>query len=124
MGGRVTQSFSAAARRFGAPLRAMLFLILLLDQPLFAANPPTSSLAQKRRDWWFQAPGGAYGLVEVTQIDPRTEPSRRTSTTSILIGPWRWTFNATAPQVLTIIGVPTFVGLFTYGWIRTRQANR
>jgi hypothetical protein len=102
----------------------MLFLILLLGQPLFAANPPTSSLAQKRRDWWFQAPGGSYGLVEVTQIDPRTEPSRRTSTTSILIGPWRWTFNATAPQVLTIIGVPTFVGLFTYGWIRTRQANR
>ena len=54
----------------------------------------------------------------------RTEPSRRTSTTSILVGPWRWTFNATAPQVLTIIGVPTFVGLFTYGWIRTRQINR
>jgi hypothetical protein len=124
MGGRATQSVSATARRFGATLRAMLFLILLLDQPLFAANPPTSSLAQKRRDWWFQAPGGSYGLVEVTQIDPRTEPSRRTSTTSILIGPWRWTFNATAPQVLTVIGVPTFVGLFTYGWIRTRQANR
>jgi hypothetical protein len=124
MGGRVTQSVSAAARRFGAPLRAMFFLMLLLGQPLFAANSPTSSLAQKRRDWWFQAPGGAYGLVEVTQIDPRTEPSRRTSTTSILIGPWRWTFNATAPQVLTIIGVPTIVGLFTYGWIRTRQANR
>ncbi len=124
MAGRVTQSISAAARRFGAPLRGMLFLILLLGQPLFAANSPTGSLAQKRRDWWFQAPGGSYGLVEVTQIDPRTEPSRRTSTTSILIGPWRWTFNATAPQVLTIIGVPTFVGLFTYGWIRTRQANR
>jgi hypothetical protein len=102
----------------------MFFLTILLSQPLLAANTQAGSLAQKRRDWWFQAPGGAYGLVEVTQIDPRTEPSRRTSTTSILIGPWRWTFNATAPQVLTVIGVPTLVGLFTYGWIRTRQANR
>jgi hypothetical protein len=124
MGGRVTQSVSAAVHRFGAPLRAMFFLTLFLSQPLFGANTPAGSLAQKRRDWWFQAPGGAYGLVEVTQIDPRTEPSQRTSTTSILIGPWRWTFNATAPQVLTVIGVPTFVGLFAYGWIRTRQANR
>ena len=124
MGGRVIQSVSATVHRFGAPLQATFLLTLLLSQPLFAANTQASSLAQKRRDWWFQAPGGSYGLVEVTQIDPRTEPSRRTSTTSILIGPWRWTFNATAPQVLTIIGVPTFVGLFTYGWIRTRQANR
>lgn len=124
MGGRVTQSVSAAVHRFGAPLRAMFFLTLFLSQPLFGANTQAGSLAQKRRDWWFQAPGGAYGLVEVTQIDPRTEPSQRTSTTSILIGPWRWTFNATAPQVLTVIGVPTFVGLFAYGWIRTRQANR
>jgi len=124
MGGQVIQSVSTTVHRFGAPLRAMFFLTLFLSQPLSAANTQASSLAQKRRDWWFQAPGGAYGLVEVTQIDPRTEPSQRTSTTSILIGPWRWTFNATAPQVLTIIGVPTFVGLFTYGWIRTRQANR
>jgi hypothetical protein len=123
MGGRVIQSVSAAIHRFGALLRAMLFLTLFLSQPLFGANTAASSMAQKRRDWWFQAPGGAYGLVEVTQIDPRTEPSRRTSTTSILIGPWRWTFNATAPQVLTVITVPTLVSLFTYGWIRTRRAN-
>jgi hypothetical protein len=124
MGVRIIQSISAAFHRFGVQLRAVFFLALFLSQPLFAANAPANSLAQKRRDWWFQAPGGTYGLVEITQIDPRTEPSRRTSTTSILIGPWRWTFNATAPQVLTIIGVPAFVGLFTYGWIRTRRANR
>lgn len=123
MGGRVIQSVSATVHRFGAPFRTMLFLTLFLSQPLSAASNPTSSLAQKRRDWWFQGPGGAYGLVEITQIDPRTEPSRRTSTTSILIGPWRWTFNATAPQVLAIITIPTLVGLFTYGWIRTRRAN-
>lgn len=75
---------------------------------------------QTRRDWWFRAPGGAYGLVEVTQSDVRSHPPLRSSSTSILIGPWRWTFAATAPQVLTVILVPTLLALGVGGWIRTR----
>lgn len=74
-----------------------------------------------RRDWWVKAPGGSYGLMEVKVLDRTMDPSKARSRTSILVGPWRWTFDATAPQVLTVMIIPLLVGGFTYGWIRTRR---
>ncbi len=104
--------------------RDRCFALLALILAGFAANEATaqgSTVTQMRRNWWFQALGGNYGLVEVSQVDHGTQPAQRRSRTSILMGPWRWTFDATAPQMIAVVAIPTVVGLFTYGWIRIRR---
>lgn len=92
----------------------------IAQAPSMGSAPTSIAL---RRDWWFKAPGGSYGLVEVNQVNHLANPPERKSRTSILIGPWRWTFEATAPQVITAVTVPTLIALFTWGWIRTRRLN-
>lgn len=85
------------------------------------AQMPAQPAQGMRRDWWFKAPGGSYGLVEIRQLDTTANPSKARSRTSLLVGPWRWTFEVTAPQFLTIVFIPTLVTAFTWGWIRTRR---
>ena len=116
MGGRLFTRFS------GLRFRASVLVILTI-LGLFTESALAEALAvnQQRRDWWIQAPGGNYGLVEVSQFNHASQPAERKGRTSILIGPWRWTFEATAPQVLSAITIPSLVALFTYGWIRTRR---
>ena len=78
---------------------------------------PLEAQSTLRRDWWFQAPGGSYGLMEVRMASPAATVSR----TTVLVGPWRRTFEATAPQVAAIVVIPTLVAAFTWGWIKTRR---
>lgn len=92
----------------------------IAQAPSIGSTPTSVAL---RRDWWFKAPGGSYGLVEVNQVNHLANPPERKSRTSILIGPWRWTFEATAPQVITVVTIPTLIALFTWGWIRTRRPH-
>lgn len=85
---------------------------------LLAARPlPLEAQSTLRRDWWFTAPGGSYGLMEVR----RTSPAASVSRTTVLLGPWRRTFDATAPQVVAIVVIPALVTAFTWGWIKTRR---
>jgi len=116
MGGRFFTRFSRS-RVLGSLMVVLMLLGLFTEQAQAEAVPAHP----QRRDWWFKAPGGTYGLVEVSQFNHAAQPSERKSHTSILLGPWRWTFQATAPQVITSIVVPSLVALFTYGWIRTRR---
>ncbi len=99
----------------------MLVILTLLGLFTESALAEAVVANQQRRDWWIKAPGGNYGLVEVSQFNHAAQPAERKGRTSILIGPWRWTFEATAPQVLTAITLPSLVALFTCGWIRTRR---
>lgn len=117
-----------ARRRFGTCLLVAAFAACLacreysaIAQAQSIGSAPNS--VALRRDWWIKAPGGSYGLVEVNQVNHLANPPERKSRTSILIGPWRWTFEATAPQVITAITVPTLIALFTWGWIRTRRPH-
>jgi len=117
-----------AHRRFRIQLLIAAFAICLgcLEEVAVAQIPsarPTPASVELRRDWWFRAPGGSYGLVEINQYNHLANPPERTSRTSLLIGPWRWTFEATAPQILTTVTIPTLIALFTWGWIRTRRLN-
>ena len=87
----------------------------LLIHPTAQADPPT------RRDWWVQGPGGAYGLIEVQPTTAPTPNSPAHSHTTVLLGPWRKTIPASAPQVVAVATVLTLTTAFTWGWIRTRR---
>lgn len=84
---------------------------------LVAAPVPLQAQSVLRRDWWFRAPGGNYGLMEVRTSSPAASTSR----TTVLLGPWRRTFDATAPQILAVVIIPALVTAFTWGWIKTRR---
>jgi hypothetical protein len=116
MGGRFLTQFSRCRIRSSVLLALALLTLATTD---VLAQGATS--VQLRRDWWFRGPGGNYGMVEVSQLDHASEPSRRKSHTSILLGPWRWTLEATAPQLIAVVSIPVLVALFTSGWIRTRR---
>ena len=82
-----------------------------------AALQPSHAQEIQRRDWWCKGPGGSYGLMEVRM----TTPAAATSRTTVLLGPWRRTFEATAPQLIVLVAVPSLVAAFTWGWIKTRR---
>jgi hypothetical protein len=84
---------------------------------VLAAPASLHGKAVQRRDWWLSAPGGTYGLMEIRALPPALPASR----TTVFVGPWRRTFDATAPQILAVIAIPTLVAAFTWGWIKTRR---
>jgi len=96
-------------------LRWSLLGAALLIAPVTQAVPPP------RRDWWVQGPGGAYGLIEIQQTTAPTPNSTTQPHTTVLLGPWRKTVPASAPQVVTIATLLTLITAFTWGWIRTRR---
>ena len=55
---------------------------------------------QVERNWWFSAPGGRYGLLELTTNSVWSEPAAKIRRTTLLAGPWHWTFDLSAPQFL------------------------
>lgn len=73
------------------------------------------------RNWWVAGPGGRYGLLELTTNSVWTEPSAKIRRTTLLLGPWHWTVDLSAPQVLTVAILVTVITLFAAGWIRTRR---
>ena len=84
-------------------------------------GPVAEAQVMLRRDWWFRAPGGNYGLMEVRTVHPVLGPEHAVSRTTVLMGPWRRTFEATAPQVTALVVIPALVTAFTWGWIKTRR---
>ncbi len=73
------------------------------------------------RNWWIEAPGGHYGLMELTTHAVWSEPPGKLRHTSLLLGPWHWTFDASAPQILTPIILLVILSAFVTGWIRTKR---
>jgi hypothetical protein len=75
------------------------------------------------RDWSTELLGGRFGLLELTSDAVWTHPPKFTRT-SLFVGPWHWTFDASAPQVLTVMIVITITTAFVTGWIRTHRYGR
>jgi len=74
-----------------------------------------------RRDWWLRAPGGNYGLMEIRMVQPGLGSEHAVSRTTVMLGPWRRTFDATAPQAIAWVAIPSLIAAFTWGWIKTRR---
>ena len=70
------------------------------------------------------APGGRYGLLELTTNSVWSEPAAKIRRTTLLAGPWHWTFDLSAPQFLMVTFVVVVGGLFATGWIRSQRFGR
>jgi hypothetical protein len=94
------------------------------SQPIPQLIAPSLQPMQVERDWWIAAPGGRYGLLELTTHSVWSEPTAKIRRTTLLLGPWHWTFDLSAPQFLTVGIIVTVTVLFAGGWIRTQRYGR
>ena len=59
--------------------------------------------------------------MELTTHSVWAEPPGKIRRTSLLLGPWHWTFDASAPQILTVVILLIVILAFVSGWIRTHR---
>ena len=97
---------------------------LVASQAIPATIAASFQPMQVERNWWFSAPGGRYGLLELTTHSVWSEPAAKIRRTTLLAGPWHWTFDLSAPQFLMVTFVVVVGGLFATGWIRSQRFGR